>query len=185
MLGIDITFKATPLPELEAFYDQIQGTLKRIGDEVVAYNRPDILADMSKYPRQAVHPFQFATAKSRRYYFYLVRSGKVRTDGKRYVRNGGYGKSWQVLSDYSGGVYRVAIVSDFKAARYVGGTLVRNLQQARQSQVAGHSRTGWQLSAKVAQKWYEILGVDFLELAEDEIGSQFAKLNTQRRAYSK
>ncbi len=83
MLGIDIVFKATPLPELDAFYEQIQENVQKIGDEVVSYNRDEIIRDMGQYPRQAVHPFQFNTAKSRRYYFWLVKTGRVNTDGKR------------------------------------------------------------------------------------------------------
>jgi len=89
---------------------------------------------LREYPdSRAKHPFQFATAKSRRYYFYLVNNGLVPTDGYGYVRNGGYANSWNVDIDQTGNEYRVTLYSTFPAAKYVGG----------ERQVPGHTNTGW------------------------------------------
>ncbi len=185
MLGIDVTFKTVPLPELEAFYEQIQQTVQKVGDLVVDADRDEVIEAMARYPQKAVHPFQFATAKSRRFYFWLVRTGRVKTDGTRYLRNGQYARSWKLIGEMRAGRYVATILTTWDGAKWVGGTLVKNVSQARKPQVAGHKRTGWQLSSVVAQKQYEMLAYDFAELFEDEIGSQFAQLNTRRRAFSK
>lgn len=89
---------------------------------------------LREYPdTRAKHPFQFATAKSRRYYFYLVNNGLVPTDGYGYVRNGGYADSWNVDVSQSGNEFSISLYSTFHAAKYVGGD----------RQVQGHTNTGW------------------------------------------
>lgn len=92
------------------------------------------LPKLKEYPpTRAKHPFEFATPKSRRYYFHLVRTGQVRTDGHGYVRNGGYANSWRVDIEQSGNEYTIRVHSTFPASQYVGGN----------RQVPGHRNTGW------------------------------------------
>ena len=112
------------------------------------------IPQLAKYPpNRAKHPFQFATPKSRRYYFYLVNSGQVNTDGYGYVRNGGYAKSWRVDVSNNGNEYTVTVESTFPAAKYVGGN----------RQVAGHRNTGWQLYEPILAQIDEFASKQFFE----------------------
>lgn len=92
------------------------------------------LAEISVEPNnRAVHPFEFATAKSRRWYFAQIRKGKIKTDGYGYVRSGAYKKSWQILVEHQGDSFKVRYRSTAKASTYISG----------KRQVPGHRNTGW------------------------------------------
>lgn len=130
--------------EGEFDFTDVVSLQKQIGDteNVFAENflkvgtqiESDYLPLLRQYPEtRAKHPFQFATAKSRRYYFHLVKSGQVNTDGYGYVRSGGYADSWRVDVDQNGTVFSISVYSDFPASQYVGGL----------KQVLGHRNTGW------------------------------------------
>lgn len=119
-------------------------------------SRAPLLQALGRYPsRPAIHPFQFATPKSRRYYFVLIREGKINTDGKRYVRTGGYRKSWVVDTIKGKGTYTLSVGNKWRANRFVGGALDFDESKARARQVAGHRRTGWQISAQVADAKFD------------------------------
>lgn len=94
----------------------------------------DYLPLLQNEPQQrAVHPFQFASPKSRRKYFAMIANGEVEVDDYGYVRNGGYAKSWIVDLEQNGTEYTLSVYSTFPAAQYVGGL----------RQVQGHANTGW------------------------------------------
>lgn len=116
--------------EIDGLEDKFANNLLKVATQV----EDDYLPLLQQYPQQrAKHPFEFATPKSRRYYFYLVNSGQVKTDSYGYVRNGGYARSWNVDLEQNGTTYTLTVSSSFPAAQFVGGL----------RQVPGHANTGW------------------------------------------
>jgi hypothetical protein len=119
-----------PKKEVEGLQDTFSENLLKVATQI----EDDYIPLLAQEPtNRAVHPFQFATPKSRRYYFYLVNSGQVQTDDYGYVRTGGYANSWRVDLEVSGTEYTLSVYSTFPASQYVGGL----------KQVKGHANTGW------------------------------------------
>ena len=84
-------------------------------------------------PERGSEKFRFTTPKSRRKWFQMLKDGEVRTDGKHYIRTGGYVKAWRVEFEQAGNEYRIELFNNTPAAKYIGG----------ERQVPGHSDTGW------------------------------------------
>lgn len=136
----------TTLEDVNTFTENTESVLLDVANEVQERNKDTVLRVMSEYPQSlAKHPFEFATAKSRRYYFWMISQGMVNTDGTRYIRTNKLAKSWkfEVITNKRGVGFIVK--TNAKMARYVGGTMaISKPSLAQQSQVAGHRRTGWQ-----------------------------------------
>lgn len=111
------------------------------------------------YPGDVVHPFEFATAKSRRWYFAnMVPSGSER--GK-YRRTDALKLAWRVIIDRRRTDGLITIRNIHPAANYIIGEF----------QVPGHRVTGWAKNQEaqlqdvtnsgitlIAQGWYYIMG---------------------------
>lgn len=95
--------------------------------------KPFFLDELRYYPRPAVLPFQFATPKSRRWYFWAVRTGRIKTSNGRYQRSGALGAGWQVSLFFSDSAVGMAVRNPRKEVKYVTG----------KRQVPGHANTGW------------------------------------------
>lgn len=111
-------------------------------------------ATYAPYPQLAIHPFEFATPRSRRWYRAQVRAGNIRTDGTRYIRNGDLGKAWMVLFDRRQTEGFLTVKNTASMAIYVFGN----------RQVAGHATTGW--GQNFAQANQEVSGLATYLLAQ-------------------
>lgn len=123
---IDALREVTPrLPDVAAQY--FSQTVKPALEAKVA-------ATVAVYPGPVVHPFEFATDKSRRWYF----ANKVRSGGKggEYARTGDLGKAWIVQIDRRSKDSFITIRNTDPAAGFVYGS-------GSQRQVPGHAATGW------------------------------------------
>lgn len=117
-----------------------------------------LLDELTAEPRPAVHPFGFATPKSKRWYFYALRAGLIPTDGRRYKRRGVISKAWKITvkPTLEGG--EAALENSQEGAQYVYGP----------RQVPGHKLTGWpsietlqekyqaQLNDVAIETWYTV-----------------------------
>jgi hypothetical protein len=176
MIGVDARADLTAAEGLEALLDANQKLVQEVADDLLPYAQAFVTKRLGVVPRPAVHPFQFATPKSRRYYFYLVKTGRVPTDGKRYVRSGKLPNGWRVQLLVKGGEFRIGIFNPARAAQYVYGTLVKDVGRARRRQVAGHRNTGWILASPIAREIVDELDAEFRELLNARIGEEFVKL---------
>lgn len=115
---------------LEAFPNLFEDSVRSIFD---AYIAPGMLSELRYYPGPAKLPFEFATAKSKRYYFYAVRKGIIKTSGGRYVRTGALAAGWKAEITIDDNAIAISASNNAKAARFVTG----------KRQVPGHQNTGW------------------------------------------
>ena len=141
------------LDDIKQLPDVFEDAMIEVGVEVETRYVPSL----ALYPAtRAVHPFQFATPKSKRKYFALIREGKVRTDSYGYVRNGGYGKSWSVEIEQDGTGVTLSVRTSFPAAIYVGG----------KRQVPGHRNTGWIQYEPILDEIHSFADLRFYQIVE-------------------
>lgn len=105
------------------------------------------LDELKDEPRPAVHPFVFATPRSRRWYFYALREGLIPTDGRRYKRSGLTIKAWRVIVKPTTGGGELVLENDQPHAQYVYGPRT----------VPGHLITGWPQVEPLQEKYSEQL----------------------------
>lgn len=154
-VSITATIKSS-IPELIATLEAIPEFLAEEVLAVAAEQEAAIVDDLSSVPGKAAMPFEFATPKSRRYYFYLVNSGQVPTDGQHYVRQGGKPYGWYV--DVGDDPLIIEIGNTWPQAKWVYG----NLTQKPDSRVPGHINTGWQLAKPKVDRWTGLLNRELI-----------------------
>lgn len=93
-------------------------------------------------PSPVSSPFQFGTEKSRRYWFFLIDTGQVETDGNHYIRSGDIETSFKVeaAGNVTESLFR--IFNAHPKAKYLFGPWL----------VAGHDATGWPEQAEAARQ---------------------------------
>jgi hypothetical protein len=123
-------------------FDNLELFIEAFGDlwlETVtdSWNReiyPELIADLRYVPsRRAVHPFEFATPKSKRWYMWAVATGKIKTDGYGYVRTGKLVKGWSAKITIQDNAVVTSVRNPNKVIKWVTGN----------RQVPGHTVTGW------------------------------------------
>lgn len=108
--------------------------------------RPGLLAELQFEPRPSVHPFEFATPKSRRWYFWALSEGKIPTDGTRYKRTHMLSQAWKVGLTVGDNSIAFFAENKRKEEKFVSG----------KRQVPGHRTTGWPLHGDTIMKWKPI-----------------------------
>lgn len=175
----------TVLNAVDAVLDRHDEIVLRSGQDAVDRHRVSLIADLAREPRPAVHPFEFATPKSRRKYFAMIRDGKVQTANGRYVRSGGYGDAWHVEYDVVNGMFTISIYNTFPGARYIGGSLAQDAAAAARFQVAGHRNTGWQRSSPIVWSYIDDMLSQFKVNYFEMLGDIEAQMSSGRRAYTR
>lgn len=145
MFRVTHTFRLRRLPRLRDLYPRaVRALERRIEQNVV----PRVIADLpmiASYPGPAVYPFQFATDKSRRFYFWKYR-GQI-----PYLRTGALAADWSVIANgqLGGGVFNT--LTALVRSQRLSGTLTIDVFNSSPygtyvygpRQVPGHAATGW------------------------------------------
>ena len=144
MIRAEILYDIRPVYEAQLF---IQAFPNLLEDTVIAaFNRdikPGFLKELQYEPPAAKLPFEFETAKSRRYYFWAVRSGKIKTANGRYVRTHKLSRGWDVGISADDELIVMSAQNRRKYEKYVTGP----------RQVKGHRNTGWPLRQQIVAFW--------------------------------
>lgn len=127
---------------LEAFPGLLEDELTAAFDSQI---KPFLLDELRYYPRPAVLPFEFATAKSRRWYFWAVRTGLIKTSTGRYQRTGDLARGWRVDIVFGDGAVALSVGNKRKEVKYVTG----------KRQVPGHANTGWPKHEQTILFWQQ------------------------------
>lgn len=153
---------AIPHDVLLAQRETVKTAPGKMGDFIATVVMPEVQslvqARLAPYPSEAVLPFAFATAKSRRWYF----ANRVPRGSKkgRYQRSGDLAQEWITEVDRRRNEGFMTVRNTDPAAIYIFGN----------RQVPGHARTGWgrgfaeaiaQISAtatdRIIDGWYAIV----------------------------
>ncbi len=139
-----------PYDVLRATRETAQTAPGKMGAYVDSVVRPRVESlvqgKLAPYPGPAHHPFEFATDRSRRYYF-ASRKGKL-----PYRRTGDLGRAWKVNIDRRQNDGAISVVNRSPAAIWVIGN----------RQVEGHRRTGWAKDYPAAVQEIAAVATDLL-----------------------
>lgn len=122
---------------LQAFADAARGAPRRLFELVNSELLPSATAEAEKLLNVEVGPvklpFQFASARSRRFYMAAARKGELPNVGPNGYERTGKSRTWKVqLQSASGDVFEVVATNEAPYATYVFGP----------RQVPGHALTG-------------------------------------------
>lgn len=164
MIRTEILYDIRPIEQARLFIELFPDLLQ---DEVIAaFNRdirPFLLAGLQYEPGPAKMPFEFASEKSRRYYFWLVSQGKVKTANGHYVRSHKLSKGWRVGISADEDIVVMSAENRVKYERWVSGP----------RQIRGHAATGWVQRQKTIAFWTEAAAESTMKVADRLLGSGF------------
>lgn len=135
---------SVPPDLLDALRGIPQRAEARFADRLQTEVKPQLEQAVSdtfgQFPGPVVHPFQFSTPKSRRWYF----ANKVPkgSKGGSYVRKGKPPLGWAVRIDFRLEGGEIIIYQQWNKAKYVYGRRA-HYPTFDQRQVPGHFNTGW------------------------------------------
>lgn len=146
MIHPEIIADLRPVVLAQMFIQAFPNVLQN--EVIAAFNRdikPHFLADLQYEPGPAKMPFEFETEKSRRYYFWLIKQGKVNTANGHYVRTHKLSKGWKVGVSADDELIVISAENKMKYEQYVTGP----------RQVRGHANTGWVKRQQTIDFWTE------------------------------
>lgn len=158
----------TPFSDEIAALDALSEMMLEAAEKTKAIVEPQWLAEAQYYPPPAKLPFQFATEKSRNYYFWKIAK---RFPG-RYVRTGKLKESFFFRLLQNDRAVTFVLGSDSTIAKWV----VDSFDKRRRNQVPGHRNTGWLPIADTANFWLEVAEEEFMK----QVTIMYAAYNAKR-----
>lgn len=151
MFRMTLTLRLTRMARLRDLYPRAVRNLEaRLQQNARPKIENDVQQILAPYPGAALYPFQFATARSRRYYFWRFK-GQI-----PYTRTTRLAQSW--ITAIGGGLDAgpLSIIGALVRQTSVAGTLqlvIANTDPASRyvyptNQVPGHHNTGWNLDRR-------------------------------------
>lgn len=148
----------------------------------VAENKPDALDELQTYPeRRPVRASEYVSEKQRRYVYGFVLKKDANGNILPYQRTGGLADAWSLryIETPNGGTFIFENTAD--AARYVGGTLAKNISAALKHRQPFHAKTGWQTYSETVQFWT----ASIIESYKKNLGRAWSEdLQVRGRAYT-
>lgn len=160
----------TPFSDEIAALDALNEMMLEAAEKTKKAVEPQWLQEAQHYPPKAKLPFEFATEKSRNYYFWAIVKGR---GPGRYVRTGKLKESFfmRLLQNERGITFILGTDSDI--AKWV----VDSFDKRRRYQVPGHRNTGWLPIADTANFWLDVADEQFMK----EVTTIYAHYNAKRR----
>jgi hypothetical protein len=153
MIRVDSAADLRSLDNLLGFAHQFPQRVAKASERAFALpqGKPALIGQLGVEPGDhAAEPWGgWSTNKdknenARRMYMYLIRSGRIRTDGKHYIRTHGLSKGYDGQVLVRANEVFVSITNKAnKAHLYTKG----------RRQIPGHVKTGWQKDAPVVTRW--------------------------------
>lgn len=147
MLRMKLTLNEELLERMRQLPIRVQRNIRR---KIAVELAPELQADVSRLMGTAPGPspsdFQFGSEKSRRYYFFLIRSNPELSDGEHWIRSGLLETSWIVEASDRFRVNQITISNNLRQStgtrdfpgKYVYGSFAPE----------GHIETGWPAQAQ-------------------------------------
>lgn len=165
-----LTIVGTPISDEIAALDALDSMMVEAATKTKAVIEPQWLEEAQHYPPQAKLPFQFATEKSRNYYFWAIVKGR---GPGRYVRTGKLKKSFFMRLLQNERAITFVFGTDSNIAKWV----VDSFDKRRRYQVPGHRNTGWLPIADTANFWAVAAEDEFMK----QVSTMYAQYNAKRR----
>lgn len=148
-----------------------------------------LLNELAFMPGTPASPFVWSHNKeendrARRWWFWAISAGKVRTDGSHYIRTGDLVNSWSIEIQADGLETRVVLSNPANILPLVQGSLAQDLTAAARFQIPGHKKTGWPLVAETANFWLNDIFPEVYDEKLQETVLTFAETTRKRRAFT-
>lgn len=107
-----------------------------------------------------------ADARARRWWHWAVKTGRVKTDGRHYIRTGNFQKAFDIRFVVQDDYYDLLVLANKKGTdskgrfkyRWVVGTFDR--ARGNRWRIPGHRKTGWQWIRTTADKQFDLFEAD-------------------------
>lgn len=148
-----------------------------------------LLNELAFMPGTPSSPFVWSHNKeendrARRWWFWAISAGIVRTDGSHYIRTGDLVNSWTIEVLSEGLTSRVVLSNPANILPLVQGSLAQDITAAARFQIPGHKRTKWPLVAETANFWLNDVFPEIYEEKLQETVLIFAETTRKRRAHT-
>jgi len=147
--------KREPFSELMVFTSRFDELMLEAGQETAAEITPGVLAELEVQPpeRTGETEVDWTSERQRRAYFATDGFGA----GIPYKRTGGLARAWRIITEIVGeGKFRLMVENPAKAARFVYGSLARDIGQAKRFQQRFHIQQGWLTASPIVHKWIDL-----------------------------
>lgn len=143
MISTAVLYNEADLFAIGARIEQLPDLYQRLIRDVFWSDiAPGLLAELRYYPQQVKHPFEFATDRSRRYWFAVL----MKRYPNGYIRTGRLREGWTVNVDFFEGDVVMSAGNRTRYQKWVTGV----------RQVPGHRNSGWPLSTPIFQQYRDI-----------------------------
>ena len=175
-MSYGITLSVAPaLAILQDIREKVAAIREPIFAAVHGRIHDDVASEVDKrfapYPGEVVHPFVFATDKSRAFYFWALRTGRIpgqtydSADGS-YERQGTLAESWQVDEDVTANEAFMTVSNN--AIDGKGDSYAQALYSA-DDPVLGHAITGWYLDPRDSDAIADVVTWDLLDVLQNSM----------------
>lgn len=170
---------------LDDFYERQVLVVDEVTRQLTSEFANPILSELQTIPRKrnypSDYPIEWTSDKQRKAYFASNGFGR----GIPYKRTGNLAKSWVVLFTNENGKFAVVITNPVPSAKFVYGSLARNVQQAKRFQQRFHAITGWELASPIVNYWVDEVQKDFIKKYRQAVGELAQKIGVKKRAYTR
>ena len=138
-----------------AFLERFDEIVAEAGEETAAELTPGLLAELKRQPPERTEnspQIQWTSEKQHKAYFASDGFGA----GIPYKRTGGLAAAWRVVTERTSTGFRMVVENPKRAARFVYGSLAKNIVAASRFQQQFHRTTGWPLASPIVNEWIDV-----------------------------
>jgi hypothetical protein len=185
-LSVSTNVEDDLLVYLEQFNQANEDLVRDVMDDIA----PDLLDELTFMPGTPASPFVWSNNKeandrARRWWFWAISAGDVRTDGRHYIRTEQLVNGWSIEILSEGETTRVKLENPSSVLPLVQGSLAQNISQAGRFQIPGHRNTGWILVAITVNFWLgEAFPQDYEDALQDTV-LDLVETSQRRRAFTR
>ena len=164
-----------------AFLERFDEIVFEAGEATAAELTPDILAELQRQPPERTENspnIKWTSPLQQRAYFASDGFGA----GIPYKRTGGLAAAWRVVVERTITGFRMVVENPNRAARFVYGSLAKNIVAASRFQQQFHAITGWPLASLIVNEWIDVAQ----DLFRVRLGDKIVALGVtlKRRAFT-
>lgn len=174
MIRTTATADTSPIDNLIDFLGNQDEFVAAIGQRVFDRHAPDLLSELQREPGKPKYPLQWTSEKQRKFVMAMLR----KEDNLPYERTHKLSQGWIVKPNISGGVFSILVENPAPQAKFVYGSLAKNVDAAARFQQRFHQDTGWRKVSPMVTLFVKAMLEDFREEWKKEV-------TVKRRAYTK
>jgi hypothetical protein len=170
------TIDLEPLEDVADFLDNFDEVVRDVGQRVVDEWAPELLTELRVTPGKPKYPIEWTSERQRKKVMADLRA----KDNLPYQRSDELPNAWEVVNTSTDGAFSILVINRSSKAKFVYGSLARNVEAARRFQQKFHINTGWQFARNTVFVWLDVMETAFRREIID-----VSQSSTRRRAYTR